>query len=64
MDQPPRCKHYETKDREDSESCANCRGWVSIQCLDHLTLLKEYETRRRFEEFDLMVRANRGVILD
>ena len=60
----PRCKHYAPKEPGLKENCVNCKRGIGIQCADHHTLLKEYETSKKFKSIDMLMRSNRGVYLD
>jgi len=60
----PRCKHYAPKEPGCKEYCTNCKRGIGIQCAEHLTLLKEYETSKKFKSIDMLMRSNRGVYLD
>ena len=56
----PRCIHYAEKDPKAKENCVNCYKWIGIQCLNHLTMVKEYQTTRKFAELDRMMRTYKG----
>ena len=56
----PRCKHYRPKETGYKEGCANCHKGIGIQCLNHLTMAKEYQTSRKFAELDRMMRTYKG----
>lgn len=60
---PQQCEYYDPKGPDLKVNCTNCKLWVGPRCLNHLTLLKEYETTKKFKALDRMMRDNRGVII-
>lgn len=58
------CKDYKPRDSKARQNCPNCYEWLSVKCLKHLELVKEYETTKKFKMLDRMMRDNRGVVLE
>jgi len=52
MDHSPHCEHFDTKDPKLGENCLNCTKGIGSQCLDHLILLKRWETQQKLEAYD------------
>lgn len=60
----PQCPHYNARNPKEKEGCSNCTKGIGIQCAEHLTLMKEYETARKMKALDMMMRSNRGVRIE
>ena len=58
-----KCKHYKPIDNKTRFSCPNCHRWIGIECADHWAMQSRVITSGKYEEYDRMMRSNRGIYI-
>lgn len=57
-----RCKQFKAIDKTGKENCVNCHRWAGKKCKDEAEILAEWQ--EKYEAWELMMRGNRGVMMD
>lgn len=60
----PKCKRYKPIDKAANHDCTNCRRWTGTRCIGHETLVRENDEIKKLDIFDLMMRNNKGVMVE
>ncbi|SPF40770.1 conserved hypothetical protein [Candidatus Desulfosporosinus infrequens] len=56
-----KCKLIVPIESERKENCANCKRWIGMRCGARHLLTTPYEESKEFQEFDRLMRENKGI---